>query len=265
MKKLAILREDEVEAGDTYPVPVTVTGLRSSKLMSPPDYVLWLCLSELDEGGQITWSGPHSDQAVYVFSGELDVAGHTCPERGAVIIESDVELTVTATKPTWIGHWGSWDPAVPVDRFRGPIAAGEHRVHIVGPGGILAMGDPDDVGVRWFANAGCETCRIALFEVTRNKQRPGRPHSHSADEIIFLVDGTIELGAYRLESGTSLCIPGDIRYAEGSGPDGAVFINYRRESSDRTDFFKDKPPSTNPETQRGAGVRETSDVTHVLV
>jgi hypothetical protein len=44
-----------------------------------------------------------------------------------------------------------------------------------------------------------------------------------------------------------------------------VFINYRRESSDRTDFFKDKPPSTNPETQRGADVRETSDVTHVLV
>src|SRR5947207_288339 len=138
MKKMAILREDEVEASATYPVPVSVTGLAWSKLLSPPDYV----------------------------------------------------------------------------------------------------------GVRWFADAGCETCRLNLFEVTRNHKRAGRPHSHSADEIIFLVDGTIELGAYHLQPGTALCIPGGVRYAEGSGPDGAVFINYRRETSDRTHFFKDKPPST---------------------
>src|SRR5438477_3818869 len=192
MKKMAILREDEVDAVATYPVPVSVTGLAWSKLLSPPDYVLWLCLSELEEGGQLSWSGDHSDQAVYVFSGELDVAGHTCPERGAVIIESGVQVTATATTRTRIGHWGSWDPVVPVDRFHGPVANGEHRIHIVGPEGILASGDPDDVGVRWFANASCETCRIALFEVTRNNKRAGRPHSHSADEIIFLVDGTSE-------------------------------------------------------------------------
>ena len=265
MKKLAIVPENEVEALTEYPVPVKVTGVVSSKLLSPADYVLWLCVSELEEGAQMTWSGDHSDQALYVFSGALDVAGHTCPERGAVIIESGVEVTVTATTSSRIGHWGSWDPVVPADRFRGPIADGEHRIHIVGPEGILASGDPDDVGVRWFANAACDTCRIALFEVTRNHKRAGRPHSHSADEIIFLIDGTIELGAYHLQPGTALCIPGGIRYAEGSGPDGAVFINYRRESSDRTDFFKDKPPSTAPESQSGAGVRHTDDVTHVLV
>ena len=69
MKKLAILHEDDVESQDTYPVPVAVTGLVSSKLLSPPDYVLWLCISELEEGATITWPAVHSDQAVYVFLG----------------------------------------------------------------------------------------------------------------------------------------------------------------------------------------------------
>src|SRR5438046_3128908 len=119
MKKMAILREDEVEPSSTYPVPVSVTGLVWSKLLSPPDYVLWLCLSELEEGGQLSWSGAHSDQALYVFSGALTAEGQTCPERGAVIVESDVETSVTATTRTRIAHWGAWDPAVPLDGVRG--------------------------------------------------------------------------------------------------------------------------------------------------
>jgi hypothetical protein len=135
-------------------------------------------------------------------------------------------------------------------------------VHLIGPNGQNASGDPDSVAVRSFANSACDTCRISLFEVTRSKRRAGRPHSHSADEIIFLTDGTIELGSYTLQPGTSLCIPGGNRYAEGSGDNGAIFINYRREASDRTDFIKGQPPVTNPEAR---STRDTPINTHEVV
>lgn len=261
---MAIISEHDVAATDRYPVPVSVTNLEWSKLLSPPDYPLWLCLAQLKEGGQITWPDQHSDQAIYVFEGELTVGGRTCGERGAIIVESDVPVTVTASKTSRIGHWGAWDPAVPDDELLGPIADEEHRVHVVGPHGIFASGDPAHVAVRSFANSACPTCRISLFEVTRNHLRPGRPHAHSADEIIFLVSGTIHLGSRVLHPGSSLCIPGGVRYSEGSGEDGAVFINYRRQSSDRTDFVKGAPPSTAPERPgAGADVRHTADVVHV--
>ena len=155
---------------------------------------------------------------------------------------------------------------MPEGGLNGPLAAGEHRIHLVGPRGKSASGTPETVAVRSFADAACERCRLSLFEVTRNERRAGRPHSHSADEIIFLVDGTIELGSYKLRPGTSLCIPGGVRYAEGSGDDGAVFINYRREASDRTDFVAGHPPSTAPEARgERPNERQTRDVVDIAV
>jgi hypothetical protein len=262
MKKMAILRESEVEPTANYPVPVTATGVAWSKLMSPEDYVLWLCLSELEEGGQLSFPDQHSDQALYVFSGALQVGDLRCEERSAVIIESNVPATVTATERSRIGHWGSWDPAVPQDGFNGPTSSDGHRIHVVGPRGFYSWGDPNDVAVRSFANSTCDTCRVSLFEVTRNKKRAGRPHSHSADEIIFITDGLVELGSYKLGPGSSLCIPGGIRYAEGSGPEGAVFINYRRDASDRTDFVGGKATANAPES---AAVRMNTTVAEDLV
>jgi hypothetical protein len=163
-----------------------------------------------------------------------------------VVIESDVPASVTVTEPSVIGHWGSWDP-VPPDGIGGPPRADGHRVHVIGPKGRFTAGDPDNVGVRSFADSTCETCRASFFEVTRRQERTGRPHSHSADEIIYLVEGTIKLGALSLTPGTSLCIPGGVRYAEGAGPDGAVFLNFRREASDRTNVANGKVTSVEME------------------
>jgi quercetin dioxygenase-like cupin family protein len=233
MAKLTIIDQRDVEpAGDHG-----ATGRRWSKLLSPPDYVLWLYLVELDAGGSITWSTDHGDEALYVFEGELDVDGRRCPAGGAVIVESGVPAAVTATTASRLGHYGS----------RGAASTAGTSVHVVGPEGIATFGDPADVAARFFADAGCPTCRLALFEVTRDHERPGRPHSHSADEIIYITAGTMVLGARRLGPGTALSIPGGVRYAEGSGSDGCVFLNYRREASDRTDYVKDGPPVTTPE------------------
>jgi len=262
VRKLAILRESEVVARETYPTPLEVSGLTWSKLMSPPDYALWLCLAELEPGARMTWPADHGDEAIYLQSGSLAVSGHACLPRGAVIVEADVPATVVAGERSLIAHWGSWDTRRRPDDNATAKAGG--RVHLVGLDGTFASGDPDQVEVRGFADGSCETCKIALFEVTRNRARSGRPHSHGADEIILVTSGSIRLGSVELRAGASLCIPGGTRYAEGSGPEGAVFLNYRRQATDRTDFAPGSAPVTTAETLgRGPETRRTDDVVHL--
>jgi hypothetical protein len=261
VRKLAIFRESDVAAQETYPAPLELSGLAWSKLMSPPDYGLWLCLSELEPGARMSWPADHGDEVVYLRSGSLAVAGHACVSRGAVIVEANVAATLVATERSLIAHWGSRD--IGGRRDRGTAEAG-HRVHVVGPGGIFASGDPGQVAVRGLADGSCESCDLALFEVTRNRARSGRPHSHGADEIIFVTDGSIRLGSVELHAGTSLCIPGGTRYAEGSGPEGAVFLNYRPHVTDRTDFAAGTSPVTTIETLGTVpGTRRTHDVVHL--
>jgi hypothetical protein len=261
VRKLAIFRESDVVAQETYPVPLELSGLAWCKLMSPPDYGLWLCLSELRPGARMGWPADHGDEVVYLLSGALTVSGHACLPRGAVIVEANVPATVVATERSLIAHWGSREAR----RRDGEEAATAGRgVHVVGPGGIFASGDPDEVAVRGFADGSCETCNLALFEVTRNRARSGRPHSHGADEIILVTSGSIRLGSVELHAGASLCIPGGTRYAEGSGPEGAVFLNYRRRVTDRTDFAAGTSPVTTMETLgEGPGTRRTHDVVHL--
>ena len=266
MRKLAIFRDAEVEPSEDYPLPVDVTGLEWCKLMSPPDYALWLCMAALGEGATVTWPAAHGDEALYVFEGELEVGGHRCPAGGAVIVESDVAATAVATKPSRVGHYGPRSATAGAGGPEGPPAPDGHRVHVVGPQGVVAFGDETTIGVRMLADSSCDTCRLSLFEVARDRARQGRPHSHSADEIIFVVSGTMRLGAHVLGPGTSLCIPGGVRYAEASGDEGCVFLNYRPHAADRTEFVKGEQPVSRPETPRSTpGLRTPNDVVDVAV
>jgi hypothetical protein len=252
MAKLTILHEHDVEPRHDYPA----TGLRWNKPMSPDDYGLRLDLVELDAGGAISWGPAHGDDALFVFDGELEVDGHPCPAGGAVIVEAGVPATVRATTTTRLGSYRTRDAM--------PARAGAY-VHVVGPRGVDVFGDPATVAARFLTNASCPTCRLSLFEVIRDRERPGRPHSHSADEIIFITAGEMVLGARRLGPGTALSIPGGVRYAEGSGPAGCVFVNYRAEPSDRTDYVKDGPPVTTQESAGARpGLRHENDVVDVV-
>jgi quercetin dioxygenase-like cupin family protein len=261
VRKLAIVREEDLAPQTDYPVGVAVDGLISSRLMSPPEYALWLCIAELDAGATITWPATHGDEALYVFEGELEVAGHRCPAGGAVIVESDVAATVGATQRSRVGHYGPRSGTAQSGGPRGAPAPEGHGVHVVGPRGIAAFGDPSTIGARFLADSSCPTCRLSLFEVARDTARQGRPHSHSADEIIYVVSGTMHLGAHELGPGTSLCIPGGVRYAEASGERGCVFLNYRPDVSDRTEFVRGEPPVSRLEAPRTAGdVRIENDM-----
>ena len=56
----------------------------------------------------------------------------------------------------------------------------------------------------------------------------GGSHTHSEDEIIHVLDGSLQVGALRVEAGMSIAVPKDVRY--GLRGDGSFrFLNYRRD------------------------------------
>src|SRR5690349_1512366 len=151
MAKFTFVRRDEVAPEPTYQGPRDATGVRWSKALSRPGYSLWLCESELEDGGTIRWDGPHSDDAVYVFEGELEVDGHRCPQGGAVIVESGASAVATAVGTTRLAHYGAADDDPPAGGLFGPPKPDGHGVHVLGPGGQFLSGAEYNVKATWFA------------------------------------------------------------------------------------------------------------------
>jgi quercetin dioxygenase-like cupin family protein len=217
---------------------VALSGAASSAPLSPDGFPLWLVRGVLEPGSTLTWSGAHGDEVLHVTRGELEVDGRVCPTGGAVIVESDVAATVRAVGEAEVLHFGPADPTPPADGFYGPAATEGHGVHIVGPGGTFAQVEgPRDT--RFFADSTCPTCRATLLHTGRAVAYESAPHSHSQDELIHVLRGELQLGAYRVGPGDTLAIAKDVRYRFRS--EGFAFVNYRRDVSHQT-IDRDAPP-----------------------
>jgi len=205
--------------------------------VSPDSYSLWMVVSELDDGAVLEWDDAHGDDGVYVIRGALAVDAANgpsarCPRDGAVVVESGVACTVRAIGVTTVVHCGAHDPAPPANGLYGAPSAEGHCVHVVGDNGWFASGSREHVAVRWFADSTCPTCRIALFHVW---QAVGgvrdRSHTHTQDELIYLLGGSVIVGGVEHGPGTCLAIPALTRYSLMSGPDGFAILNFRRDVS----------------------------------
>jgi hypothetical protein len=99
---------------------------------------------------------------------------------------------------------------------------------------------------------------VALFRVERDTPgERGRSHRHSADEILFLVEGSIRLGAHELPTGSAVLIPAGTRYAITCGPAKHAFLNYRPTASTQT--YDDEHGSL-PEDALGRGGELVGDI-----
>ena len=234
MAKFKTFDRHQVEPSTTYQAPREATGVVSSRRLSHDGYSLWLCDSELADGGTIRWSEDHGDDAVYVFSGALEIDGKRCPAGGAVIVESGVAGVVTAIGPTRVAHYGTTDNTPPTTGMFGPPEEHDHGVHVYGPGGHFLSGKLEGVNATWFADSTCATCRCALLLVDNPDANRAPTHHHSEDEIIYLIEGGITMGAYEFHEGSALCIPGDARYAFTGLSGGHKFLNFRRDVSHQT-------------------------------
>lgn len=259
MAKLTVRARGDSPAIDTYQAPRSATGVVSSVAMAPPGFSLWVCDSELADGAAITWEGVHGDDGLYVSSGSLELDGKICPAGGALIVESNVETIARAVGPTRVVHFGSADPAPPSNGISGTPCPDGHGAHVIGPQGMFQSGRLEGVHAVWFADGTCATCRVQLFTVTGppNTSKRGKGHTHSEDEIIYVIDGLVSMGAHTYGRDTALCIPGNVRYALVGGPDGHTFLNFRRDVSEQV-YVRGSAPIL--ETALARGGVATNDI-----
>jgi len=237
-----IVKAEGIEASTEYPAHGhKVEGGVRARTVSPPEFSLWLVTADLDDGASITWPAEHGDESVFVVSGAFQIDGRTCPADGAVIIESNVEVTGTAVGPTRIVHFGPADTAPPTGGLNGDPSTEGHGVHVVGPKGTWAA-IKEGQDSHFFADSSCPTCRITLLHVGRDSVYDSSAHSHTEDELIHVIEGEILLGRQKVGVGDTLAIGGDVRYKFRGGDNGFRFLNYRRDAS-RQDFPDPDRPS----------------------
>jgi len=220
--------------GAGYAAPTCrVTGGASSSRVAFDGFPLWAVTAVLAPGATLEWDGAHGDEGLYVTDGALTVGGRACPAGGAVIVEAQAPASVAAPEGAAVVHFGPHDAAVPGDGHYGPPAPPPHTVHVVGPGGVYAAVEPGR-DTRMFADSSCPTCRITLFVTGRDEPYTSARHSHSADEILYVLRGEVRFGSRRLGPGDAVGIAGGHRYGFRSGREGFAFLNYRRDASSQT-------------------------------
>lgn len=186
------------------------------------DEALRLEVVALAPGESHAWPDSHGEAGIYVVEGSVDLDGTTVPTGGAVVLHADAPCHLTALEPARLAHFSA-----PRRERTGSVER-----HVLGPGGWYRSGSPGGSQATWFADATCEGCDVALFRVERDTPgNRGRAHSHSADEILYVVEGTIHLGAHAVPAGSAVFIPADTRYAITCGETKHAFLNYRATAS----------------------------------
>jgi len=198
VKGIAFAHGNEATALDGYAAPTCALGRgsASSTLVAFDGFPLWAVGGRLSPQTELAWKAGHGDEAVYVASGELQIAGRTCPAGGAVVVEAGFEARLSSAGGASVLHFGPWDPEPSSEGRYGAPALGRRAVHVVGPGGTYAATEPGR-DTRMFADSTCPTCRITLFVSGRDGAYESAPHSHSADEILYVLRGDIRLRTVR--------------------------------------------------------------------
>ncbi len=222
--KLTAIARDDVAPGGVHPMGHGADGLREARLLSPPAWPLWLVEVVLGDGGRLEWGTDHGDEALYLLEGAATVDGRPCPGGGAVVVEAGVGTSLVAEGGLRAAHFGA-PPALHHDG---------HTVHVFGPGGQWLSGKLEGVSATWFTDSTCATCRAAFFLVDSPDRFRGPPHSHSQDEVIYLIGGGIRMGAHTYGAGTALSIPANVRYAFDGLEGGHRFLNFRAGESYQT-------------------------------
>jgi hypothetical protein len=199
-----------------------------ARLLSAPDFPLWLISADVPDGGGLHWGPDHGDEVVYVASGQVAAGARECSEGGAVIIEAGCPADLVAQGPARLLHFGSRDggpstgSAVTADGSDGP----EPSLHVVGPRGTWAMVE-EGRDSHYYADSTCPTCGVTLLYTSRQDAWDSRLHSHSTDEIIHVMWGDMQLGRWHLDPGGTVAIRADATYHFRSGPAGLGFLNFR--------------------------------------
>jgi hypothetical protein len=236
MAQIAVTKSDSTKEEDGYNVETCeFNGQAVSRKASPDNYCLWLMAANVCAGSTLRWKPVHSDEVIYVKSGSLAVDRRTCSTGGMLIVERNAEVEAHALEDSELLHFGSTADASVTPRDGG-------RYHIIGPRGVFAHEDPTHFA-RIFADATCPTCSASMLISSRTQKYQSEPHSHTQDELIYLIGGDISLGSYHLDPGESIAIPANVRYRFESGDAGYRFLNF---SADKSGYVSAPGAQRNP-------------------
>jgi len=211
---------------DEYLAPsCSAKGTVASALFHPDGYSLWQLSAELQAGAELSWSGAHGDEALFIVDGVVEADGQQCGADGTVVIEADASGTVRAITDTKLLHVGA------ISRPPGASASSEPGVHVVdAAGGRHVRFEGDPIENIYYADSACPNCSIVFFSVSCDQPHVAASHVHSEDEIIHVLDGELQVGPQTVRAGMSVAIPAGRRYGFRT-PGAYKFLNYRKDAS----------------------------------
>lgn len=173
-----------------------------------------------------------TDCVAYIWHGAVEAGGWPMGQGSSLIVEHGETIEVQGGGEP--AELLTFHAAQPPEKGR----AGGH-VHLLPTERVPRLanlgGSPMAVGGGMHANSGCPTCEVWLHENHFPAGMPELPremeergiHSHSEDEVIFVIDGEIRLGQKIYGAGTAVAIAADTLYSFATGPAGLSFINFR--------------------------------------
>lgn len=188
-------------------------------------------------GGAMRLEPLGSDRLAYVWEGVVAAGGRRLEAGSSLIVEHDGALAIAAPEG---------DAALIVfAATAAPERSGGH-VHLLPRERVPQVGDRTGSGTTGALHAD-GTCATSALWLNENSLagRATAPspadaergiHAHPEDEIIFITEGQVRLGAKLFDRGTALAIAAHTLYGFSPGPDGVRFITFRPTATDSIRF-----------------------------
>jgi hypothetical protein len=225
MAKVLVVSPDKAEAG-ALPQGFSAGGDVQTYLEGER-FPLQLHLHRLS-AGQSLGIGPLTVECVaYVWHGEAESGGKAIASGSSIIVEQGQSVSVSGAGE------GAELLVFSAANASATQSPGGH-VHLLTPDRVPRYGSDEGHSGGLHADSDCPTCSVWLHEnhfppaePLSEEQQKGGIHSHSEDEIIFVIDGEMRLGTKPAGPGTALAIAADTLYSFSPGPGGLSFINFR--------------------------------------
>lgn len=228
MPKVAVVTPGKAQA--VAAVPGCSGDAETVAYLEGEDHPLHLHMHRIGSGQHLRVGPMETDCVVYVWHGGVEAGGWTLDQGSSAVVEHGEALDIVggASASEVLTFTAGQPPAAPL--------AGGH-VHLLPNDRVPAFSEQrgeHPVGGRMHANSECPTCAVWLHENHLPAGRPLSPdeaargiHSHTEDEVIFVIDGKMQLGQKLVGPGTAIAIAADTLYSFSVGPDGLSFVNFR--------------------------------------
>lgn len=201
----------------------------SRAIIGPGNRPLLLWKHDLGPGSGVDFDGPVHDHALYVLNGNVESGVGSTDSGGFIVVEHGASASVKAG-PQGANLLHYHRPEIHPEK---PTRQGK-CVHAVDRLGILRTRQ-EDYGHNGIllADADCPTCEVWMHKSTFEipSSNASRLHQHTADEIIFILEGEMLVNKRRLGPGTALAIDQGTFYQFGVAEGGLTYLNFRPRDS----------------------------------